>query len=238
MPLDLSNFSAVTQQKLAALTASDDPKTLLLLAKAIEAAIGNMTVTDVIATGTAQIAAVAAEGSTQVQSVQGAADATQTAAEAFIVQVRDAAEVSITQTKADAEAAVTAVRDEAVATLIAAAPAIADLSRNVEQLRLDPLAPIIVSGPITRRVLRETQSAVSGDLEVTGDYWVQGTHVVLDVPSDGSIVLADMVEDDLELTEGALVASNGTLAIAPWATLTLGSNAAVVATDLGRTFVV
>lgn len=75
MTIDMTNLSAVLQAKINALSGTSEFKDLLLLAKAIEAAAGNATVSEVLATGTAQVGSVNTAGANQVQAVNNAAAA-------------------------------------------------------------------------------------------------------------------------------------------------------------------
>lgn len=72
MALDFTQFEVTIQ---SALDSDPDPKTALLLGKAIEATIGNIAVGDVNAAGAAQIAAVQAEGESQIEGIETAAAA-------------------------------------------------------------------------------------------------------------------------------------------------------------------
>ena len=67
MALNFDNFETVLQTKLDTIT---DEKDMLLLGKAIEATVGNVTVSEVQAEGTTQKDAVTAEGGTQISAVQ------------------------------------------------------------------------------------------------------------------------------------------------------------------------
>jgi len=67
MALNFDNFETVLQTKLDTIT---DEKDMLLLGKAIEATVGNVTVSEVQAEGTTQKNAVTAEGGTQISAVQ------------------------------------------------------------------------------------------------------------------------------------------------------------------------
>lgn len=73
MTINMTNLSAVLQQKIDALSATSEFKDLLYLAKAIEAAAGNVSVSDVLSAGATQVAAVNSAGSTQVGNVNSAA---------------------------------------------------------------------------------------------------------------------------------------------------------------------
>lgn len=67
MALNFDNFETVLQTKLDTIT---DEKDMLLLGKAIEATVGNVTVSEIQAEGTTQKNAVTAEGATQINAVQ------------------------------------------------------------------------------------------------------------------------------------------------------------------------
>ncbi|KAA0571067.1 hypothetical protein [Azospirillum sp. Sh1] len=73
MTINTTNLSAVLQQKIDALSATSEFKDLLLLAKTIEAAAGNASVSDVLSAGATQVAEVNSAGSTQVGNVNSAA---------------------------------------------------------------------------------------------------------------------------------------------------------------------
>jgi len=105
MAVNLSTFESTIQTKFNNVT---DPKEMLLLGKALEATIGNQTVSDVQAEGTTQVGLVTAEGTTQVGLVT-AEGTTQVAA------VQSAASGFVTQ--ADIDTSVAALVDTAPATL-------------------------------------------------------------------------------------------------------------------------
>lgn len=70
MAVNLSTFESTIQTKFNNVT---DPKEMLLLGKALEATIGNQTVSDVQAEGATQVSNVQTEGAAQVAVVQSAA---------------------------------------------------------------------------------------------------------------------------------------------------------------------
>lgn len=105
MAVNLSTFESTIQTKFNNVT---DPKEMLLLGKALEATIGNQTVSEVQAEGTTQVGLVSAEGTTQVGLVQ-TEGATQVAA------VQSAGSGFVTQ--ADIDTSVAALVDTAPATL-------------------------------------------------------------------------------------------------------------------------
>lgn len=72
MALDFAAFETALQEQL---DAAADPKTMLLLGKAVESTIGSLTVSDVQDAGAAQIAAVQAEGESQIEDIETAAAA-------------------------------------------------------------------------------------------------------------------------------------------------------------------
>jgi hypothetical protein len=67
MALNFNNFETVLQTKLDTIT---DEKDMLLLGKAIEATVGNVTVSEIQAEAAIQKSAVTAEGGTQISAVQ------------------------------------------------------------------------------------------------------------------------------------------------------------------------
>ncbi|MCG5240099.1 hypothetical protein ACIU1J_01970 [Azospirillum doebereinerae] len=69
MPLNLTNLHAALQSKVDALGPSADEKTLLLLSKAIEAAIGNVSVSEVLAQATAGVDAITAAAASEVAAI-------------------------------------------------------------------------------------------------------------------------------------------------------------------------
>ena len=76
MAINFTTFETTLQGKLDAVT---DPKEMLLLGKAIESTIGNLTVSDIQAAGDAELADIAAAVATEVASiVDGAPDALNT----------------------------------------------------------------------------------------------------------------------------------------------------------------
>lgn len=79
MSINFTNLSAVLQAKINAITQGDDEKKLLLLAKAVESAVGNIAVSDVANKGDEQVARVLAKGNEEVAAV-GTAGTTQIAA--------------------------------------------------------------------------------------------------------------------------------------------------------------
>lgn len=79
MSINFTNLSAVLQAKINAITQGDDEKKLLLLAKAVESAVGNIAVSDVANKGDEQVARVLAKGNEEVAAV-GTAGTTQVAA--------------------------------------------------------------------------------------------------------------------------------------------------------------
>lgn len=72
MAINFSHLSAVLQAKIDVLTQGDDEKKLLLLSKAIEAAVGNIAVSDVTNEGNAQVSRVQTAGTTTVATVNTA----------------------------------------------------------------------------------------------------------------------------------------------------------------------
>ncbi len=72
MPINFTTYESALQSKLNAATANSAPTELLLLAKAAESSIGNITVSNIQSTGTTEVAAVNAAGSTQVAAVNSA----------------------------------------------------------------------------------------------------------------------------------------------------------------------
>lgn len=66
MALNFSNFETVIQNKLDTIT---DEKDILLIGKAIEATVGNVTITDIQDEGATQVGNVTTEGTTQVGNV-------------------------------------------------------------------------------------------------------------------------------------------------------------------------
>ena len=105
MAVNLSTFESTIQTKFNNVT---DPKEMLLLGKALEATIGNQTVSDVQAEGTTQVGLVTAEGTTQVGLVT--AEGT-----AQVAVVQSAGSGFVTQ--ADIDTSVAALVDTAPATL-------------------------------------------------------------------------------------------------------------------------
>jgi hypothetical protein len=72
MPINFTTYESALQSKLNAATANSAPTELLLLAKAAESSIGNITVSNIQSTGTTEVAAVNAAGTTQVAAVNSA----------------------------------------------------------------------------------------------------------------------------------------------------------------------
>jgi hypothetical protein len=75
MSINFTNLSAVLQAKINAVTQGDDEKKLLLIAKAVESAVGNIAVSDVANKGDEEVARVAAKGTEQVGVVSAAGTA-------------------------------------------------------------------------------------------------------------------------------------------------------------------
>ena len=67
MPINFNTYETALQSKLNAATGSTPPTEMLLLAKAAESSIGNITVTDIQSTGATQVAAVNSAGTTQAR---------------------------------------------------------------------------------------------------------------------------------------------------------------------------
>lgn len=72
MPINFTTYETALQSKLNAATGSTPPTEMLLLAKAAESSIGNITVTNIQSTGATQVAAVNSAGTTQVAAVNSA----------------------------------------------------------------------------------------------------------------------------------------------------------------------
>ncbi|PWC81248.1 hypothetical protein [Azospirillum sp. TSH64] len=75
MPLNLANLQSAIQGRVDALGPSSDEKTLLLLSKAIEAAVGNVSVSEVVGAATSGVADLEAKRIAEVQAILDAAAA-------------------------------------------------------------------------------------------------------------------------------------------------------------------
>jgi hypothetical protein len=69
MAINFTTFEGTLQTKLDAVT---DPKEMLLLGKAVESTVANITISDIQTEGTTQVGLVQTEGATQVSNVQAA----------------------------------------------------------------------------------------------------------------------------------------------------------------------
>lgn len=247
-PSLLADAVYAVKSRITAAAGNATPEDLAYLGTAIDRIGGSATVLDVRNMGDTKIAEITAHASlvetTTLESIGTAADVavvnvntTKTAAEASVTQTQNAALVVMAQTEISTVATVNAAAQAAIDRVATQAPEIAALVRSIRRLDQDPFLPRIVESPVASRVLTERHTAVSGDLEVTGDYWIAGTQVIVNVPIGGALELCDLIEADTRV-DGALVASNGTLTIAPWATLTLGAEAMVNAVDLPRTLII
>jgi hypothetical protein len=88
MALDLTDFAAILQAKLDALSGSSDPKDFLLLAKAFEATLGSVYIADLTEAALARIAQIEATGVTgSVVTITPTGDLTATTAQAAFAQL-------------------------------------------------------------------------------------------------------------------------------------------------------
>ncbi|MCG5240440.1 hypothetical protein ACIU1J_02185 [Azospirillum doebereinerae] len=69
MPLDLTNLQAAIQSRIDALGSSSDEKTLLLLSKAIEAAVGNVAVSNIVNATSNGVSEIEAKRVAEVQTL-------------------------------------------------------------------------------------------------------------------------------------------------------------------------
>jgi hypothetical protein len=162
MAVNLSTFESTLQTKFNNVT---DPKEMLLLGKALEATIGNQTVSDVQAEGATQVGLVQTEGTTQV-AVVTAEGATQVAA------VQAAAGTAVTQTDID----------NSIAALVDSAPATLDtLNELAAALGDDPNFSTTVTNNIASK------------LPVTGGT-MTGTLTVPKVVVNGALDIEEVVE--------------------------------------------
>lgn len=165
MAVNLSTFESTLQTKFNNVT---DPKEMLLLGKALEATIGNQTVSDVQAEGATQVGLVQTEGTTQVAAVT-AEGTTQVSN----VQTEGATQVAAVQA-AGAGYATQADIDTSVAALVDAAPATLDtLNELAAALGDDPNFSTTVTNNIASK-LPVTGGTLTGALTAT-DLTVNGT---------------------------------------------------------------
>ena len=155
MAVNLSTFESTLQTKFNNVT---DPKEMLLLGKALEATIGNQTVSDVQAEGATQVGLVQTEGTTQVAAVT-AEGTTQVSN----VQTEGATQVAAVQSAASGFATQTDI-DTSVAALVDAAPATLDtLNELAAALGDDPNFSTTVTNNIASK-LPVTGGTMTGGL--------------------------------------------------------------------------
>ena len=179
MAVNLSTFESTIQTKFNNVT---DPKEMLLLGKALEATIGNQTVSDVQAEGATQVGLVTAEGTTQVSAVT-AEGTTQVSN----VQTEGAAQVAVVQSAASGFATQADI-DTSVAALVDSSPATLDtLNELAAALGDDPNFSTTVTNNIASK------------LPVTGGTMTGG----LTVPSvtvEGTLDIREVIETTFNLT--------------------------------------
>ena len=157
MAVNLSTFESTIQTKFNNVT---DPKEMLLLGKALEATIGNQTVSDVQAEGATQVGLVQTEGTTQVSAVT-AEGTTQVSN----VQTEGATQVAAVQAAA-AGYATQADIDTSVAALVDSSPATLDtLNELAAALGDDPNFSTTVTNNIASK-LPVTGGTMTGGLTV------------------------------------------------------------------------
>lgn len=75
MPISLTNYESVLQQKLNGVTNNTTPQDLLLISKSVQSTIGNVVVADIQSGGSTQIGLVQAAGTSAITSVNSAGTA-------------------------------------------------------------------------------------------------------------------------------------------------------------------